>query len=233
MHHTHTHGVALPNSKCNICGVLFHHYKPLEYCPDCHTQEGKYAPNWKGGMEETTCIECGTKFQYYPSSKPGKYCSTCVSNPDVVWGAADHSGLFGDDNPNWSGGAEKTNCDWCGEETVQNPEYNHSFCDTTCMGEWKSVNIRGNKHHNWVEGDIDYGSTWWRKRRQQRERDNHTCQYCGITKSELGREPDVHHKTGVREFKDPNDAHYPQNLVSLCPKHHRKAENGKIDVSDL
>ncbi|WP_306438828.1 HNH endonuclease [Natronococcus pandeyae] len=47
----------------------------------------------------------------------------------------------------------------------------------------------------------------------------------------MGREPDVHHITPVREFENPQRAHTVDNLISLCRSCHRLAEIGSIDVS--
>jgi 5-methylcytosine-specific restriction endonuclease McrA len=61
------------------------------------------------------------------------------------------------------------------------------------------------------------------------ERDGHACVICSKSASELGRNPDVHHIVPVRAFAESDrheveDAHFPENVVSLGPSCHRKAE---------
>jgi len=84
----------------------------------------------------------------------------------------------------------------------------------------------------------NYGKGWNRVRRQALERDNHECVVCGTTSEELGRNPDVHHIVPVRLFeadgnREKAEAHALDNVVSLCPACHRKAEFGKITKQQL
>jgi RNA-directed DNA polymerase len=52
------------------------------------------------------------------------------------------------------------------------------------------------------------------------KRDSWTCQECGTNLERAGAE--VHHKTPVRKYSDPNQAHRLDNLVSLCSGCHAK-----------
>ncbi|MFH5800332.1 HNH endonuclease [Haladaptatus sp. CMAA 1911] len=59
-----------------------------------------------------------------------------------------------------------------------------------------------------------------------------------MTREELGRNPDVHHIVPVRWFIDSGfhtieDAHFLDNVASLCSSCHRKAEYGKIAQDEL
>lgn len=99
--------------------------------------------------------------------------------------------------------------------------------------------IHGDGHPNW-RGDIEanYGRGWNRVRRLALERDGHQCVLCGATKSELGRNPDVHHLVPVRAFVEhpvttERDAHYLENVVSLCADCHRRAEFGHVSREHL
>jgi len=56
------------------------------------------------------------------------------------------------------------------------------------------------------------------------ERDNYTCQDCGKSKDDIGRNPDVHHKKPVKNFENQNDAHTISNLVCLCMDCHKIRE---------
>ena len=73
-----------------------------------------------------------------------------------------------------------------------------------------------------------YGPGWARLRQQVRLRDGYRCQVCGTPEQE--REHDVHHKVPFRAFADASGlvnielANRPENLVTLCPNCHRRAE---------
>lgn len=71
--------------QCEICGAAFRippsRAKKGEgrFCSTrCATRPGDKNPNWKGGLVERSCLECGTIFSVKPS-QPGHYCSNkCV-----------------------------------------------------------------------------------------------------------------------------------------------------------
>jgi len=69
---------------------------------------------------------------------------------------------------------------------------------------------------------INYGSQWVKFRNKILNRDNFTCQSCGIplNKSTLH----IHHKIPVRTFSAVSKAHHPENLIALCPRCHKMAE---------
>ncbi|WP_224450177.1 HNH endonuclease [Haloprofundus salilacus] len=61
---------------------------------------------------------------------------------------------------------------------------------------------------------------------------------CGSTRDELDRKPDVHHIVPVRWFTNSGehqkeDAHFLENVISLCIRCHRKADFGKITRDEL
>jgi DEAD/DEAH box helicase domain-containing protein len=56
-------------------------------------------------------------------------------------------------------------------------------------------------------------------RRAALERDGHTCQVCGA-----GEPLDVHHKQPLRSFRSFEEGNRLENLISLCPNCHRRAE---------
>jgi DEAD/DEAH box helicase domain-containing protein len=51
------------------------------------------------------------------------------------------------------------------------------------------------------------------------ERDGHRCQVCGA-----GEPLDVHHKQPLRSFRSYAEGNTLENLISLCPTCHRRAE---------
>ncbi|GAB4578784.1 MAG: hypothetical protein Fur0022_15210 [Anaerolineales bacterium] len=74
----------------------------------------------------------------------------------------------------------------------------------------------------WSSDPNQYGPTWPRAREAARARDGYRCQLCGIP--ERGRSHDVHHKIPFRQFASAEEANRLDNLVTLCPPCHRRAE---------
>ncbi len=68
----------------------------------------------------------------------------------------------------------------------------------------------------------DYGPDWPRIRLAVRTRDGFRCQVCGLPES--GREHDVHHKIPFKAFTAAAEANRLDNLITLCPTCHHKAE---------
>lgn len=77
----------------------------------------------------------------------------------------------------------------------------------------------------WGADPNAYGPTWAVVAAAARERDAFRCVSCG-TPGRPGRVLDVHHVRPFRAFERPEDANAPENLVTLCPSCHRKAEEG-------
>jgi len=225
-HHTKVHDEPLPNRTCTGCESEFYDPKSRrEFCDDCNPNAGKHNGNWKGGMETATCDRCESTFDYYPSDKPGVYCSECVENT---------CGLL-PENPSEKGDRVVVDCMGCGTNLEVRPTRLETrnrgvFCTLECYGDWLSENVVGPDHHQWEGGSIDYGQRWWRIRRQALERDDYECQYCGTSAEELGRNPDVHHRQPVRSFDQPEDAHTMDNVIALCRSCHRHAEAGTITL---
>ncbi|WP_178918213.1 HNH endonuclease [Natronomonas gomsonensis] len=243
VHHSGAHGELLPNRECARCGVEFHSEHEKKYCSDdCRDEavsfEGEKNPNYCGGKTATTCEICGSNFEYYPSAKPGRYCESCVESEE--W--RHERDISGERNPRWSGGEHELTCDWCDGKVVRqqtNISGEHVFCSPDCQYEWLSEEFTGDGHPNWKGGaDANYGRGWNRVRRRALERDDDRCVLCGVTADELGRNPDVHHIVPVRAFVETPvttefDAHYLENVVSLCPSCHRKAEFGGVSPERL
>lgn len=74
----------------------------------------------------------------------------------------------------------------------------------------------------WTNAPNQYGPTWPRQRERARERDGFRCQVCGL--AETNRAHDVHHKTPFRSFASAQAANQLENLITLCPACHRRAE---------
>jgi DEAD/DEAH box helicase domain-containing protein len=74
----------------------------------------------------------------------------------------------------------------------------------------------------WKSDPIDYGPNWIRQRNLARQRDEFHCQICGISEGTVSHH--VHHKIPFRTFTSYEVANQLENLVTLCPTCHRKAE---------
>jgi DEAD/DEAH box helicase domain-containing protein len=74
----------------------------------------------------------------------------------------------------------------------------------------------------WTNAPNDYGPNWPAQREQARARDGYRCQQCGLP--EQGRTHDVHHVVPFRAFTSYQQANQLGNLVTLCPRCHRRAE---------
>lgn len=206
VHHSRVHGDPIPNVKCDKCGVEFYSRSKEKWCGDCHSVSGSDNPRYNGGKEEADCVECGSSFEYYPSSKPGLYCSKCVESKGYFWG---------NDNYEEVSVENLYECEMCGKEIVRYEDQDNYFCSVECSGRWKSENIVGENHHNYTGGPSKRGSNWYRARRDARERYNETCQICGEKEN-----IEIHHIIPVCLFNDPDDSNDEFNLICLCESCH-------------
>ncbi len=75
----------------------------------------------------------------------------------------------------------------------------------------------------WSNDPNEYGSGWNLLRDLVRARDGYLCQACGAV--EIGsNQHHVHHKVPFRQFTFIVEANRMENLITLCPACHRKAE---------
>lgn len=74
----------------------------------------------------------------------------------------------------------------------------------------------------WNNEPNDYGPGWEKLRKTILMRDRYTCQVCGI--NDGNRPLHVHHKIPFRNFASIAEANRPENLVTLCPACHQRAE---------
>lgn len=242
-HYTSEHGESLPNRVCETCGCRFYSEDEQTYCSrDCYWDdvsfEGANNPNYRDAKETICCEICGDEFDYYPSEKEGLYCSDCVETEEWRHTVS----LEGEENPRWNGGPLDLECDVCGESFERRPgnvTTEAVFCGEACRREWLSEAFTGEGHPNWRGGgNGPYGKGWADVRRRALERDGYECVVCGTTREELGRNPDVHHIVPVRVFVESDDwskedAHYLENVVTLCPSCHRRAEFGQLERGGL
>lgn len=243
VHHSSAQGERLPNRTCAYCGNSFYSEHERTYCSEACLSEaapyrGSSNPNYRGGRTETTCESCGVCFEYYPSEKEGRFCHTCVREED--W--RDPPTLSGGENPRWRGGPTERHCAVCGSTVRRHPSGfagSVAVCSEPCRRRWLSESFTGERHPNWKGGEIGpYGPGWNRTRAAALDRDGHQCVRCGVTRTTIGRNPDVHHIVPVRDFVEAPlmsraDAHRLVNVVTLCPSCHRRADAGKIREQEL
>jgi DEAD/DEAH box helicase domain-containing protein len=74
----------------------------------------------------------------------------------------------------------------------------------------------------WKSDPNNYGPNWLRQRELARQRDEFRCQMCGAL--EITQNHHVHHKVPFRNFTSFVQANHIDNLVTLCPPCHKKAE---------
>jgi len=220
---------------CIVCGKhFFAHRCNVKaglglYCSrECKNiaQRGSNHPGWKGGPVTRTCAVCGHGFLVDVAktrSGRGRYCS------QGCFGVAES----GRNNPYWKGGERARECLYCKQKFfAQCSEVNRGgglYCSRACYGNA----VSGSNSPRWKGGPFPYGAGWTEQRRRARNRDNDTCQLCGITKAELGRELSVHH---IRPFRESAD-HSLENLICLCGESeghfcHRYAEHHPEDCPE-
>ncbi len=74
----------------------------------------------------------------------------------------------------------------------------------------------------WNADKNDYGPDWEKIRHNALRRDGNRCQVCGTTL--FGESLHVHHIKPFRSFNSQETANQLQNLISLCPACHQRAE---------
>lgn len=180
---------------------------------------GPENPGWVPKVK-VTCKYCSKVRKVPPSLANRPFCN------QECMGAWMSENLTGTDNRNWQGGKEVA-CSQCGKPVYRLPVYlekcKFHFCSPECQATWQSIHLCGENNPNWRGGRIPYyGPNWVQQRRLVRERDDYTCQNCGKTEEELGKQLDVHHiipfrTFGIARYEEANKL---DNLISLCPHCH-------------
>lgn len=139
----------------------------------------------------------------------------------------------------------KVTCDQCGEKIERmygKARNNLSFCKKECQNKWSSHNYNRDimaqfnpqnfireQHPSYKGGHSKkMGANYQKNRRKVRERDNNTCQVCGIHQ-ENATQMHTHHIKPRREFDDMVEANKTENLITLCCICHPKVEHDLID----
>jgi hypothetical protein len=222
-HHSMSHKTRLDNAECSDCGKSFYSKSgSRKYCDNCLSFEGEKNPNYSGEKERSSCLICGSEFEYYPSEKPGCYCPECVEDED--WRDVPET-LSGEENNQYN--SIKTDCANCGDEieVAESKLTDKNYCNMSCFAEHRSEFQIGEDNPNYKGGESSsdlYSGRWYEVKRKCRDRDNLTCQKCGNKSGTI----DVHHITPVREFDDPNQSHTLDNVVCLCRSCHISIDHG-------
>lgn len=172
----------------------------------------------------TTCTECGdTVIKRVEEHTQGN--SFCNQNCLGSWKSKQQSG---DGHWNWSGGPLLRACVVCGDEyeVYKHEVDRRATCGSRqCKSEYFSTLTSGENNPNWKGGyDKYYGETWNDSRERIVNRDNNICQRCGRDGTIDGRTMPVHHVVPVREFDDPDKAHFDRNMYQVCLSCHPKLE---------
>ena len=101
----------------------------------------------------------------------------------------------------------------------------HCFSEAAHAGLIKTRNPRTQQ-----PDEFSYGPTWKRQRTLAKQRDNYTCQNCGIHQYQSKRSLHVHHIVRFYDFADASEAHALSNLTTLCPGCHRRADKVQHDA---
>jgi len=121
-------------------------------------------------------------------------------------------------------------CEYCGKQKDITPfKYNNSttgyfFCSQKCQSSWQIDFFKACNNPNWKGGLSfqDYGIEFNRTLKEKiRDRDNRTCQLCGINEKEEVRLLSIHH---IDYDKNNNDE---SNLISLCTSCHVKTNGNR------
>jgi len=74
----------------------------------------------------------------------------------------------------------------------------------------------------WLNDKNNYGENWKSIQASIRKRDQFRCQVCGLL--EVNKAHHVHHIKPLRLYRNPIEANQFSNLITLCPKCHKRVE---------
>lgn len=110
--------------------------------------------------------------------------------------------------------------------TVRHRDGAGKYCSRAC----RDVHRKGPNHPGFISGSAgDHrGPNWQSQKRKAKRRDGHICQHCHAdeltVKERFGQPLHVHHIRPYHRFACYQDANRLENLVTLCPRCHRKAD---------
>lgn len=132
----------------------------------------------------------------------------------------DHSKLMtGSTNSNYRGGKQVIKCDACQNNMIRFPSLicNINFCSKSCKSTYYKIYFSGINNPNYIDGRSRFPYTLEFSKQlklQIRDRDNFTCQKCGITEQDNKKKHNevlsVHHIDYNKQNCDKT------NLITLC-----------------
>lgn len=229
-HHVRVHGdsLAWKTVECEWCGderdvrrsvlrkgtnIFCRGYE----CRDAYHSEnfsGQDNPNWKGRVT-VECHSCGknlTREQGRMERQNRHFCSDAC---ETEWRKRYYT------NPN---SGVDVDCHVCEKTITRKPsqveQHERFFCSSDCMGSWMRCRT-GENHPLFEGGRPNYGPGWNDSKKEAvRERDDRTCQHCGMSEEDhlekFGRKHSVHHIQKARSFDDPEKRNAMSNLITLC-----------------
>ena len=148
-------------------------------------------------------------------------------SPVVIMSSSDQMGFdFGERCPADSSEQSAVRCAHCRLE-IEVPAWYAGqaqlhFCDASCRRAWTEA--MPSLEVCLGEASKRRGANWELQALKARTRDSFTCQVCGVSEEELGRQLDVHHKIPYRSFSSNVEANKLEHLISVCPSCHSKLE---------
>jgi hypothetical protein len=230
-HHTKTHGESIAGKvvDCDNCGDTVRK-KPNRiknwdnhFCGnECRFEYKRGENHHQHNRITVICDNCGDETEKRPcrvERSEKNFCNMSCRNEFY-----EKSGMWsGESSPSWTGGKETSVCKQCNSTYEHVKSRDSKFCSRSCKGDWMSKNMIGEDHPRWKNTNNThykyYGHTWRDKREKIISLDNCKCQECGSGENLL-----VHHVIPLRTFDNVNDAHYKENLVTLCWHCHGKIE---------
>lgn len=171
---------------------------------------GKDNPNWKGGMQERTCLVCKNIFKTKPSYTSARYCSLkCVGESQL-----------GKTKTSLSTKVNKA-CEYCGNVFLVYKSHSKRVkcCSKACSFKRRSEKLKGNLNPSWTGGlsRVPYTFDWLSISFKIRSRDGHKCMNT-ICTNKIGKgKIEVHH---IDHNKNNNSE---SNLITLCSVCNSKA----------
>ncbi len=218
------------DTTCPACGKVFWYHRswPRIYCcRECSASANAKKNLGIVELPEMHCEQCGGPIIHNRYAKK-RFCS------QSCFGKWQSENIHGENHPAYA--KVECTCEHCHNTFLAAPNEVAKgwgkFCNIECKAAWQKEHppehahlpvMVGESNPRWKGGyDPYYGENWREQRRKARQRDNFTCQRCGIAESDLCRQLDVHHITPFRKYGAENYLHANRldNLVSLCYKCH-------------
>lgn len=202
---------------CEMCGKVVKKY-PSQiskhvYCsPNCFYEalrRGYYAKRTRVTM---TCEVCGKKFEVLPSAvKYRKTCSyTCTGKRRAILWREKY----------WV----TTKCEICGKEIHHHRRLSRRFCSRKCAGKWLTIYFAQKRKMTFdhFKKQKNRRRVW---RKTLKKLSGIECELCGWKEAPI----DICHIVPVRD----GGKTVLDNVVFLCPNHHRMYDNGLIQREHL